>query len=83
MSLTKVIEVVGESNESWEHAVQQSVRDVSGPMRDVVEVEVLRQTAKVERGKISRYQALVRITFHAGHPAEVWSSDSAETNQDF
>ena len=83
MSFTKVIEMIGESTESWEHAVQNAVHEVSGPMRDVTEVEVLRHTAKVSDGKIALFQAIVRITYHAGHPAEIWSRGPADTSQDF
>ena len=83
MSFTKMIELVGESDKSWEDAVQNAVHEVSGPMRDVMEVEVLRHTAKVTDGRVSQYLAIVRITFHAGHPAEITTGDAADTDRDY
>ncbi|WP_422443853.1 dodecin family protein [Thermoanaerobacterium sp. DL9XJH110] len=59
----KVIEVVGESKNSWQEAVENAVRDASKTIRNITGVEVLNNTANVNNGKIVEYKADVAIAF--------------------
>lgn len=59
----KVIEVVGESKNSWQEAVENAVRDASKTIRNITGVEVRNQTANVQGGKIVEYKADVAIAF--------------------
>ncbi|MFO7152746.1 MAG: dodecin family protein [Bacillota bacterium] len=59
----KVIELVGESKNSWQEAVENAVRDASKTIRNISGVEVRNQTAKVRDGKIVEYKANVAIAF--------------------
>ncbi|SHM50675.1 hypothetical protein SAMN05660826_01198 [Caldanaerovirga acetigignens] len=59
----KVIEVVGESKNSWQEAVENAVRDASKTIRNITGIEVRNQTANVQGGKIVEYKADVAIAF--------------------
>ena len=59
----KVVELVGESNKSWDDAVQNAVHEASRTIENVSGVEVYNFTADVEDGKIVDYKANVKIAF--------------------
>lgn len=59
----KVIEVIGVSEESWEDAVGQAVAKASESVKGITGVEVVSQTARVSDGKVTRYNATVKLAF--------------------
>lgn len=59
----KVIEIIGVSEESWEDAVAMAVAKTSETIKGITGVEVTSFTAKVEDGKVKRYQAACKIAF--------------------
>jgi hypothetical protein len=59
----KVVELVGESDKSWEDAVQRAVADASKTIENIVGVEVLNNTATVENGKIVQYKSNIHVAF--------------------
>ncbi len=59
----KVIEVIGVSDESWEDAVGQAVGKASESVKGITGVEVIAQTAKVSDGKVTKYNATVKLAF--------------------
>ena len=59
----KIIELVGESKNSWQEEVQNAVRDASKTIRNISGVEVLNTTANVKDGEIVEYKANVKIAF--------------------
>ncbi len=64
MSVVKVVELVGESDHSWEDAVQQAVQAASKTVRNIRGVEVLNWTGDVDDGgKITGYKADVQVAF--------------------
>lgn len=64
MAVIKIIELVGESSESWEDAVRQAVREASRTVRNISGVEVLNWTGSVaDNGDIADYKADVQIAF--------------------
>ncbi|MCG0275009.1 MAG: dodecin family protein [Thermosediminibacteraceae bacterium] len=67
----KIIEVVGESKNSWQEAVENAVRDASKTIRNITGVEVRNQTANVRDGKIVEYKADVAIAFKVDGTTEV------------
>jgi len=77
MPVAKVIELVGTSSQSWEKAVQSALDDASKTLENIETVEVTNLSANVENGKISEWQADLRVSFriedrireerHAGH----------------
>ncbi|NLL42242.1 MAG: dodecin domain-containing protein [Firmicutes bacterium] len=63
-SIVKVIELVGESDQSWEDAVQTAVREAAKTVRGITGVEVLNWTGQVNpEGDITGYRADVQIAF--------------------
>lgn len=63
MAVLKVIEVVGTSSVSWEDAVNQVITVGTKNVRNVKGVDLVKQTAHVENGKITEYRATVHVAF--------------------
>jgi len=63
MTVAKVIELVGSSEESFEDAVQNALDTASDTIRNIHGLDVLDWTADVEDGKIVKYRANVKIAF--------------------
>jgi flavin-binding protein dodecin len=61
--VAKVIELVGESTQSWEDAVQSAVAEASRTVHGITGVEVTNWTAGVQNGKISEYKVDVKVAF--------------------
>ncbi|NMB00529.1 MAG: dodecin domain-containing protein [Firmicutes bacterium] len=63
-NVVKVIELVGESDQSWEDAVQVAVKEVTKTLRGVTGVEVTNWTGIVNpEGDITGYRANVQVAF--------------------
>lgn len=64
MTTVKVIELQGESDESWEDAAQSAVQDASETLQGISGIEVVSQTADVDDdGQITGYNATVHVAF--------------------
>ncbi|NLS44352.1 MAG: dodecin domain-containing protein [Firmicutes bacterium] len=63
MPVVKVVELLGESETSWEHAIQEAVSTASETIRNISGIEVLNMTASIENGKISKYKANMNVAF--------------------
>lgn len=59
----KVVELVGESNNSFDDAIKNAVHEASRTLDNVTGVEVYNFTADIEDGKIVDYKANVKIAF--------------------
>lgn len=59
----KVVELVGESKNNWQEAVETAVKDASMTIRNITGVEVRNTTANVENGEIVDYRANVAVAF--------------------
>ena len=62
-SVYKVIEVVGSSPKSWEHAAQLVVERASKTLEDLRVAEVVAQDVKIEDGGITAYRTKLRLSF--------------------
>jgi len=63
-NVVKVIELVGESDQSWEDAVQVAVREAAKTLHGITGVEVTNWTGQVNgQGDITGYRADVQIAF--------------------
>lgn len=62
-SVYKVIEVIGSSTKSWEHAAQVAVERASQTLEDLRVAEVVDQDLKIENGTISAYRTKLRLSF--------------------
>ena len=61
--LVKVIEVLAQSDKSWEDAAQQAGGEVSNTLRNIRSVYVQEFEAVVENGKITQYRINAKISF--------------------
>ncbi len=70
MAVVNVIELVSDSEESWEDAVRGAVAEASRTVRGITGVEVINLTAQVDEGRIKTYRANVNVAFlvESGHP---------------
>jgi dodecin len=64
MTTVKVIELQGESDESWEDAAESAVQDASETLQGISGIEVVSQTADVDDdGQITGYNTTVHVAF--------------------
>ncbi|MDD3839802.1 MAG: dodecin family protein [Clostridia bacterium] len=63
MSTVKVINLIGESDDSWEGAVKNAVSEAAKTLDNLIGVEVVNNTAKIEEGRIVKYKSNVHIAF--------------------
>jgi flavin-binding protein dodecin len=58
-----VIELVGTSPKGLQNAVEEAVKEASKTLRNIVGVDILGWTGKINDGKIVEYRANVKISF--------------------
>lgn len=64
MAMLKVIEVLAESDQSWEDAAQVAVRNAAETVRGIRSIYVKEMEATVgEDGRITRYRINAKISF--------------------
>lgn len=63
MSMLKVIEVLAESDKSWEDAAQRAVNDATKTVRNVKSIYLKNIEASVDNGKIKSYRINAKISF--------------------
>ena len=63
MPVVKIIELVGSSENSWEDAVQEALREAAKTVENIVGIDVLGHKAVVKDNKIAKYKAHVKIAF--------------------
>ncbi|HKJ08430.1 MAG TPA: dodecin family protein [Gammaproteobacteria bacterium] len=61
--LVKVIEILAESDQSWEDAAAQAVARASATIHNIKSIYIKNFEAKVENGKITRYRINANISF--------------------
>jgi dodecin len=63
MTMLKVIEVLAESNKSWEDATQTAITNASKTLRNIRSIYIKNMEATVENGKIKTYRINGKIAF--------------------
>ena len=63
MAVVNVIELLAESEESWEDAVRQAVAETVRTIRNVRSVYVQEFQAVVEDDRVTRFRADVKVSF--------------------
>ncbi len=63
MAVLKVIEVLANSNKSWEDATDNAVKQASKSVKNIRSVYVNEQSCTVKDGKVDEYRVNVKITF--------------------
>ncbi|XHR27033.1 MAG: dodecin family protein [Chthoniobacteraceae bacterium] len=61
--IVKVIELLAQSDKSWEDAAQAGVAEASKTLRHIKSVYIKEFEAAVEDGKITQYRVNVKIAF--------------------
>lgn len=59
----RIEEFVGESQQSWEDAVRQAVKEASSSLGNISGVEVINWTADCQDDRIIEYKANVKIAY--------------------
>ena len=63
MSVLKVIEILGNSTESFEDAIKNIVKEASKTIRDIKSVYVQDMQVCVKENKIHQYRVNAKVTF--------------------
>ena len=59
----KVIELIGNSTESWEDAAQNALSDAGETVEEINGIKIVSQTADVADGQIEQYKTCVHVSF--------------------
>jgi flavin-binding protein dodecin len=63
MAVLKVIEILANSDKSWEDATRKAVRHASKSLKNIRSVYVQDQSASVNDGEVTEFRVNVKITF--------------------
>ncbi len=63
MSVVKVVEIIGQSEKSWEDAVEQALEDTKKTVRNIQSIYVKDFQAIVEDDEITHYRVNTKISF--------------------
>lgn len=63
MAILKVIEVLANSNKSWEHATKKAVKEASKTVKNIKSVFVQSQSAVVTNDEVTEFRVNLKITF--------------------
>lgn len=62
-SIAKVIEVIAESDQSFDDAVESALKEASKTVANIKSIWVDNMTAMVENDRITRYRVNAKVTF--------------------
>jgi len=63
MAILKVIEVLAESDKSWDAAAQEAIREASETLENIRSIYIHDFQATVENNKIVKYRINAKISF--------------------
>lgn len=63
MAVLKVIEVLSNSNESWEDATKKAVKEASKTVKNIRSVYVQDQSAIVSDNDVTEFRVNLKLTF--------------------
>ena len=63
MAVARVTTIVSSSKTSWQDAAQEGFKRASKTLRGITGLQILEQTAHVERGKITEYRVRMNVIF--------------------
>jgi dodecin len=63
MPIVKVIELIAQSEKSWEDAAQDALREASKTVRGIKNIWVKDMQAIVKNGKITHYRLNAKLSF--------------------
>lgn len=63
MAVLKVIEVLSNSEKSWEHATRKAVKHASKSVKNIRSVYVQDQSANIKNNEVTEFRVNLKITF--------------------
>lgn len=63
MAILKVVEILANSEKSWEDATKKAVKEASKTVKNISSVYVQEQSAVVKGGEVTEFRVNVKITF--------------------
>ncbi len=63
MAVARVTTIVSSSKTSWQDAAKEGFKRASKTLRGITGLQILEQTAHVDRGKITEYRVRMNVTF--------------------
>lgn len=63
MGVMKVIEILSNSNESWEDATATGIQKASKSIKNIKSAFVQSQSVTVKDGKVDEYRVNIKLTF--------------------
>lgn len=63
MAVLKVLELIGNSDKSWEDATEKAIAKASETVKNIKSAWVQDQKVSVENGKITEYRVILKVTF--------------------
>lgn len=62
-SVYKIIELVGTSTKSWEHAAATAIERAAEHLRDLRIAEIVQQDMHLNNGKVETYRVRMKVSF--------------------
>jgi len=63
MAVARQTQIVGASPHSWEDAVRNALERANKTLRGITGLEVVKENAAINKGKIVEYRATLLVTF--------------------
>lgn len=63
MAIVKVIEVLAQSNKSWDDAAQVALTEAKKSVRNIQSIYIKDMQAEVKNGEIANYRVNAKISF--------------------
>jgi flavin-binding protein dodecin len=63
MAVARQTQIIGASAHSWEDAVRNALERANKTLRGITGLEVVKENAAIEKGKIVEYRATLLVTF--------------------
>ncbi len=63
MAVARQTQIIGASPHSWEDAVRNALERANKTLRGITGLEVVKENAAIEKGKIVEYRATLIVTF--------------------
>jgi dodecin len=63
MAVARITQIIGASPHSWEDAVRNALERANRTLRGITGIEIVKENAAVENGKIAEFRATVNVTF--------------------
>ena len=67
MAVLKVLELLANSEKSWEDTTQQAVTEASKTLKNIRSVYIKDQSAEVKDNKIIEYRIVAKLSFEIEH----------------